>query len=320
MDGDVRTVLVELVQSEGEAFYRDPARVESRLRERVPDHPAEVAALVTAARAGVADELLGVKPGLFDIAVGHLSARMVRMYDADPDAARWAVESWAQALGTADEARSSVLVTNDRDIRGESSPERTAKRPRVAIPWPWVAAGAAGVVGVIALIVLLRMMVGLVHSDGGETKAAAPTSTTSTVTTVAPRTGALTVPPGLNLGTGDVQVTLLWADGNDLDLHVIDPSGAEIYFSHPKSSSGGTLDHDDTAGCSSTGTHVENVFWPAGGAPPGRYRVFVKNYSSCGSPSRYSLKATAKANIAIESSGTVGAHEGDQTPVSEFSF
>src|SRR5436305_10244863 len=85
-------------------------------------------------------------------------------------------------------------------------------------------------------------------------------------------------------------------------------------------STGGTLDHDDTAGCSSTGTHVENVFWPTGGAPPGRYRVFVKNYTSCGSPSRYSLKATAKGQIAITSSGTVGAHEGDQTPVSEFSF
>src|SRR5436305_2777682 len=35
-------------------------------------------------------------------------------------------------------------------------------------------------------------------------------------------------------------------------------------------STGGTLDHDDTAGCSSTGTHVENVFWPKGGAPSGR--------------------------------------------------
>jgi hypothetical protein len=48
--------------------------------------------------------------------------------------------------------------------------------------------------------------------------------------------------------------------------------------------------------------------------------VFVKNYSSCGSPSRYSLRATAKGKVAITSSGTVGASEGAQTPVSEFSF
>jgi len=168
----------------------------------------------------------------------------------------------------------------------------------------------------------VRMIAGLVDSDGGgETKpAAAPASTTSTVTTVAPQTGALTVPPGLNLGTGDVQVTLLWADGNDLDLHVIDPSGAEIYLSHPKSSTGGTLDHNDAAGCSSTGTHVENVFWPTGGAPPGRYRVFAKNNRSCGTPSRYTLRANAMGRIAMSSSGTLGAKEGDQTSVSAFSF
>jgi hypothetical protein len=185
-----------------------------------------------------------------------------------------------------------------------------------------VAAVGAGIVGVVALVVLLRLILGLVRTDdGGGTAAPAPaTSTSFAPTTVAAEAPVLAVPPGLTLGTGDVQVTLVWADGNDLDLHVIDPSGAELYFSNPKSPTGGTLDHDDTAGCSSTGTHVENVFWPAGGAPPGRYRVFVKNYTSCGAPSRYSLQATAKGRIAITSSGTVGAHEGDQTPVSEFSF
>jgi hypothetical protein len=318
---DVRTVLVELVQSEGEAFYGDPARVESRLGESVADHAAEVSVLVTAVRAGVVDELLDVKPGLFDIAVGHIAGRIVRMYDADPAAARWAVESWAQALGTRAEPSTSeapVLVTDDRDRRGESSPERVGR----SIPWPWVAAVAAGVVGVVALIVLLRMVIGLVQSSGGGEAATRPagTSTSTTATTVASQATALSAPADLNLGTGDVQVTLLWADGNDLDLHVIDPSGAEIYFSNPKSPTGGTLDHDDTAGCRSTGTHVENVFWPAGGAPPGRYRVFVKNYTSCGSPSRYSLRATVRGKVAIASTGTVGSNEGDQTPISEFSF
>jgi hypothetical protein len=176
---------------------------------------------------------------------------------------------------------------------------------------------------VLALIVLLRMIVGLAGGDDGGGEAAPTvtgTSTSTTPTTVASQAPVLTVPPDLPLGTGDVQVTLLWADGNDLDLHVIDPSGAEIYFSNPKSPTGGTLDHDDTAGCSTTGTHVENVFWPTGTAPPGQYRVFVKNYSSCGSPSRYSLHATAKGKVAISSSGSVGAREGDQTPVSSFSF
>ena len=326
MDG-VRTVLTELVQTEGEAFYSDAGRVEARLRERAVEHPAEIAVLVTAVEAGVVDELLDVKPGLSEIAIGHVAGRMVRMHGCDPDAAHWAVESWAHALGARaalGEPPMPLLVTVDRDNRGESSPERRATGPRRSIPWPWVAAGAAGAVGVLGLILLLRMIIGLVHTGGGgEAVPASSTSSTpsaTTPTTVAGPPGVLAVPPGLTLGTGDVQVTLLWADGNDLDLHVIDPSGAEIYFTNATSPTGGTLDHDDTAGCGTTGTHVENVFWPTGKAPSGRYRVFVKNYSSCGSPSRYSLRATAKGKVAITSSGTVGAHEGDQTPVSEFSF
>jgi uncharacterized protein YfaP (DUF2135 family) len=166
------------------------------------------------------------------------------------------------------------------------------------------------------------MVIGLVQSSGEGESATRPsgTSTSTTATTVASQAPALSVPADLTLGTGDVQVTLLWADGNDLDLHVTDPSGAEIYFSHPKSPTGGTLDHDDTAGCSSTGTHVENVFWPTGGAPPGRYRVFVKNYTSCGSPSRYSLTAKVRGKVAIATTGSIGSNEGDQTPISEFSF
>ena len=224
VDADVRTALLELMQSEGEGFYRDPARVESRLRERAPDHPAEVAALVTAIRAGVVDELLGVKPGLFEVAVGHLSGRMVRMYDSDPDAARWAVESWAKALGAGPEPPPSVLVTDHGRIGRQSSPERAANGPWFAIPWPWVAAIGAGVVGVIALLVLLRLVVGLVRNDGGEA-APTPPPPSTTSTSVASHVPVLGVPPGLSLGTGDVQITLLWADGNDLDLHVIDPSG-----------------------------------------------------------------------------------------------
>src|SRR5205807_4899271 len=99
MAESVGATLVELVQSEGEAFYGDAARVESRLGELVGDHPDEIAVLVTAVHAGVIDELLDVKPGLFDVAVGHLTSRMVRLYGTDPAASRWAVESWAAALG-----------------------------------------------------------------------------------------------------------------------------------------------------------------------------------------------------------------------------
>ena len=58
-----------------------------------------------------------------------------------------------------------------------------------------------------------------------------------------------------------------------MDLHVIDPSGEEIYYQHKTSASGGTLDRDDTHG-----PGPENIFWPKGAAPTGTYKVFVKLY------------------------------------------
>ncbi|MCL5429097.1 MAG: hypothetical protein M1347_04750 [Chloroflexi bacterium] len=82
------------------------------------------------------------------------------------------------------------------------------------------------------------------------------------------------------LGTGDVQVTLRWESPVDLDLHVFDPSGEEIWFQNSHSASGGTLDVDANASCSND-PPVENIFWPTGGAPHGTYQVYAVYYQSC---------------------------------------
>lgn len=92
----------------------------------------------------------------------------------------------------------------------------------------------------------------------------------------------MTLPPGVEVGTGDVQVTLQWTGGADMDLHVTDPAGEHIFYGDTTSASGGQLDHDDRAGCgSNVGAHVENVFWPTGGAPTGTYEVYVRNWRGC---------------------------------------
>lgn len=336
MDDDVRTAVARLVAEEGEAFYGDADRVEARLRQAAGDHAAEVAAVVVAARAGAVDQLQGIKPGLYDISVGHLTSRIVRVYGLDAEAAHWAVEAWAEALGA---HASSESTTAPRPVlHDENGQERSSVSPAPRLPWPWVIGVGLGVVGVIALGVLVRLVAGLVSAGSADESTGRPVApstsaslvtpepttvvpTTATPTTATPTTAAasaLAVPPGLTLGTGDVQITVLWADGNDLDLHVIDPTGAEIYFSHPKSPSGGTLDHDDTAGCSTRGTHVENVFWPTGSAPPGRYQVFVKNYGSCGAPSTYALRALVGGRQVVTVSGSIPAAVGSQSPTSSF--
>jgi len=84
-------------------------------------------------------------------------------------------------------------------------------------------------------------------------------------------------------GTGEVQVNITWNTSADVDLYVVDPLGAEIYYARRESNSGGQLDIDSNAACSSDGPRAENIFWPFGVVPPrGEYEVRVNNWSSCG--------------------------------------
>jgi len=75
------------------------------------------------------------------------------------------------------------------------------------------------------------------------------------------------------VGSGDIQVSLTWNSTADIDLHVIEPDGNEIYFGNRTSASGGELDKDDV-----NGYGPENVFYNT--APPaGTYQVEVHHWS-----------------------------------------
>jgi Ca-activated chloride channel family protein len=84
---------------------------------------------------------------------------------------------------------------------------------------------------------------------------------------------------GAGAKSGDVRVSLLWNNTNDLDLHVIDPRGEEIYYGHRRSRSLGELDVDMNV-TNWTTKPVENVYWPLGKAPSGHYRVFVQFFAN----------------------------------------
>jgi Ca-activated chloride channel family protein len=79
--------------------------------------------------------------------------------------------------------------------------------------------------------------------------------------------------------TGDIRISLMWNNRNDLDLHVVTPTGEEINFNNPQDSNGGRLDTDRNL-YGETMRPVENVYWPENAAVPGHYRVFVRNYAS----------------------------------------
>jgi hypothetical protein len=130
------------------------------------------------------------------------------------------------------------------------------------------------------------------------------------------------IPPSATepvLGTGDVQMTLRWNNAADLDLHVTDPSGEEIYFNHPTSTSGGWLDVDANGDCSGDAP-VENVFWPTGGAPVGNFQVSVVYYGDCGDlePADYELTVSINGQVVDVRSGTLTT-EGESHVIGEYS-
>ncbi|MDH3205946.1 MAG: hypothetical protein OEO79_05000 [Gemmatimonadota bacterium] len=81
---------------------------------------------------------------------------------------------------------------------------------------------------------------------------------------------------------GDIQVSVTWDTPADVDLHVVEPGGAEIYYGNTTSGSGGELDIDANAACSTSSLTQENVGWAPGTAPTGTYIVRVDYWDACG--------------------------------------
>lgn len=107
-------------------------------------------------------------------------------------------------------------------------------------------------------------------------------------------------PPTPNPSSGPLTFRLTWASADDLDLHVIDPTGFEIYFNAMQSPSGGRLDADVVC---TPGT--ETVSWGAN-APRGTY-VFWANYSSACTANRnaaFTITVSQGNSVVATRSGT----------------
>ena len=109
-----------------------------------------------------------------------------------------------------------------------------------------------------------------------------------------------------NLQTGDIQVTLRWNTADDLDLVVLDPSGATVSYLNSAVPSGGQLDVDANGFCESSGfSPVENIFWPDGGAPIGNYSALVLLSIPC-----TERTTTVDYTLTILNQGDVQIYEG----------
>ena len=80
---------------------------------------------------------------------------------------------------------------------------------------------------------------------------------------------------------GFMRCSLHWFNYDDLDVHVMEPSGREIYYGNKRSyNTGGTLDVDMNAGGGISRDAVENIVWTdRSRLAPGRYTVWVNQFN-----------------------------------------
>jgi hypothetical protein len=80
-------------------------------------------------------------------------------------------------------------------------------------------------------------------------------------------------------GVDGLQISVSWDKLDDVDLHVITPSGDRVYYGH-KEEGNVKLDFDSNAGCSGDGINSENIYVDAP-IEDGEYTVELRLYSKC---------------------------------------
>jgi chemotaxis protein histidine kinase CheA len=115
---------------------------------------------------------------------------------------------------------------------------------------------------------------------------------------------------------GDVNVSLMWNNYNDLDLHVVCPSGERLHGGNRHSKCNGELDIDANVK-PETKKPVENVVWDVGGAPNGIYKVYVHHYKK---HKKRRTKDPTKFKIIVNAKGEFTEYNGDLTFGSDILF
>jgi hypothetical protein len=130
------------------------------------------------------------------------------------------------------------------------------------------------------------------------------------------------------LPSGKLVVSLFWDTESDLDLHVVDPNGIEVFNRNINSwqppppgqpvdpnawKTGGILDFDSNAACAIDGRRLENVVW-ATTAPSGHYLVRVDTAALCGEvEANWTIEVRLDGALVVRAKG-IGLESDTQYP------
>lgn len=127
MNDTPRQKLREIVSQQGDAVCEQPHRLKALLHDQCGAYRKEISVLITALEARIPQDLLSSQNSL---PAGLLLARLVKRlqdnFGLSSDAADWAVESWALALGTI----ASASLPSASSSSGQPRPSQAQPRPR----------------------------------------------------------------------------------------------------------------------------------------------------------------------------------------------
>jgi hypothetical protein len=92
------------------------------------------------------------------------------------------------------------------------------------------------------------------------------------------------------VGSGALGITLTWNTTADIDLHVLEPTSAHVFYAN-RTGPTARLDVDDTNGFT-----PENIFVEAGRAAAGVYQVYINHFG--GSPTTSTITITLNTGAA----------------------
>ena len=99
MNDEVRQALVKLLASFGTSLITEPRRLRNLLSDECPGSKREISVLVKAAEENLVAQLQSSASAPWETVSGRLVSRLMHDAAIAEDAACWAVESWALALG-----------------------------------------------------------------------------------------------------------------------------------------------------------------------------------------------------------------------------
>lgn len=122
--------------------------------------------------------------------------------------------------------------------------------------------------------------------------------------------------------TGDIQISIAWDNVNDIDVGVFIRNNmgiAKINYQNRMGPNMGMLDVDMNV-LPRTNRAVENIFWPKGAAPNGRYTVYVHHYKQWCQAARTPVRVRIKIDGKVVDKQIIISPMDGMIPIFEFDY